>query len=264
MSWFDDNSGNPKRRRIALNIDDTGGSGGTVDVSMSIPKDLDVFWTNIESTGADDLDVTKADGLSAQTFQLSSFTYASRTMVLELDNFALVSTGKMEIAWLYFDQASPVNSEGSFTAATPETSHILDACPVQGPVLQAQPDPPGAGIPLQRISKKSTETLHVWWDITDVMERRCNNFAKYDLYEEPAWLDIDVELAGVSQSTMFTADETRLVFTPEQRYLVRTTIKAGSDGQDVTLILTVGITNGTTVRVADFRAICEVGDTAES
>lgn len=233
MSW----RASTEKHRVPLAVDCTGESGST-DVSFTVPTDWDHFWDRVASSGAD-VFVTDADGRTLLTFMRSTWTYASRSGVIDVDNWTAPAAA-MCLLWLYYGSGG-TNSEGAFVAATPKTARIDQTNPLSNPHrVVATPQRVGDTRPLGRISKASAEEVYLDWDVRGVLLRRLDTSAGSQLDEEISYVSYVVtDSGGSTVAGMVDATKTRF---PADGW-VRTLIKAGTHGQDYTAALTVVTTN---------------------
>ena len=251
MSWFDSDW----THRAAIVADNLSGAA-TIDITAVLPSDFDPLWDNIQADG-DDFRVTLADGVTLATYDLDAFNYASKQATIEIDNLSAGSTDAMIVAWLYWGNPAASSGVTPFVPSSAKTGYLVADCMPAGHLVTVAATRPGDTKPATRIQKTTSEELHIWWDLRAVLSRRAANFAGSPLCEEVDYLQFTVERAAATEATLFTESETRLLGSG----LVRTTIKAGQDGNDYTLILTVRTTAGKTLNP---RAMLLVRDIKES
>lgn len=241
---------------------------GNGDVTITVPPDWDEFWENIQADG-DDIRVTLGDGITPVDYQWASYTYATRTGVIELDgfgNFAGIPYAQM--GWLYFGNSAATDGSASFTASTPEDGFIHLGAPA-GIVFDLVEDSPGATVPAQEMAKTTTAETHVWWRLSGLESR----VAPYNLHtemEEPVGVIAAAVLSsGSAQASMVDNDGLRWVRTNDGSIYLRQVVKAGSDATNYTLAVTVVVTPrgwGATdnkPRTLTGRALLRVNDPAE-
>ena len=80
MAWLKlSGSTLPFAARFPIAVDASAlGASTDKDVTVTIPKTLELFWALIQSSG-DDIRITDADGITLVDYDWASFTYASRT-----------------------------------------------------------------------------------------------------------------------------------------------------------------------------------------
>lgn len=166
-AWYDENY--LYRWPIAVDAV-TGNDSGSVDINVTIPPTWDWFWDNVQDdTNGYDIIVCGSDGVTLTTFQYSGFNYANRSLTIQIDAYALDGTGKMNMIWLYWNYDGAPDETGSFTPSGPITGYIYREGPTYGNRLVAAPPSPGQTEPVTVLSKKTTETLRVWLDITNLL-----------------------------------------------------------------------------------------------
>lgn len=249
MSWLDDNY----RFRAPIAIDNSAGGGGTSDVTITIPSDWDLFWSNVQSTGYD-IRITTEGGGTAATWQRSSWTYATRTGVIQLDNYTMAASTTAQ-AWIYWGYASATDASGSFTASSPITGRIfLGAAPPR--VVVVSPERIHDVSPRTQLSKLSSEAVYVLWDFRKMLLRRRDPVEGSSVYEEISYVSsVEVQSQGTPQASMVDTTKTRLM-----DGAVVTWLKAGTSGTTYTAICKVVTTLGQTIEA---RAKVRVYDVAE-
>jgi len=252
VSWYDSDFS----YRASVSIDNTAGSGGANDWTLSIPAGWDHFWDNTLANGYDTVLVSE-DGSTKLDFERNVWIHASNSGNLRVDAHQLDTTN-MHHAWLYYgnasaaaDPATSVTISGALTAKA-ELGFAARA----RPMVLCRPERPGRTAPTPQISKPSTGTIHLWWDLGRILQKRATASNGKLLYEEIEYAQIEVYDGASDQSSLYDATATRIV---DGRY-VRTLIKAGTDGTDYTPRLTIGTTLD---RVLDFRALLQVRDVDE-
>ena len=237
MSWY--SSSWAKRAPIA--VDNTGGSSGGADVTITIPPGFDDFWDNVAVNGYDVI-ITGSDGATLTTFKRLTWTPGSKQGVLQVDNYVLTAS-TMQLLWLYWQGDSTSDLAGSFTASTPKTGYVTTTGP--GPVrIRSQHQRPGATLPAQPIAKGSGETLDVWWSTRQLLTMRRQPSANSLVEEEIDRVAIQVLSSGSDQASMHSDADTRFVETNDRQLYVRTRLAAGADDTDYTPELSITTTDG--------------------
>ena len=252
MSWF----GSAFAYRASVSIDNTAGSGSAKDWTVTIPEDWDHFWANTLVNGFDAV-LTKEDGRTKLSFERTTWAHATKTGSLSADSHQL-DTANMHAAWLYYgNSAAAVDPASSVTISGALTADVeLGFAARSRPMVLCRPERPGRTAPTPQISKPSTGTTHLWWDLGRILQTRTTASNGKRLYEEIEYAKIEVYDGAGAQAGMIDATKTRIV---DGRY-VRTLIKAGATGTDYTPRLTIGTTLD---RVLDFRALLQVRDVDE-
>lgn len=235
-NWYK-NGSTEWNRRYPVAIDAvTGTSSGTVDVTFSIPAAWDDFWANVtDTTNGYDIIVTGPDGRTLLSFDLSGFSYASRTCTVRIDGLALVDTGRMEMVWLYWSSTQASNLGAVVTISSAITGYIeLGEPPPQWLVL-ATPITPGETQPARRIAKKPSDAAHVYWDVTEVLLTRPSSalYARSTGYEGIAYA---VPSVAPGATSAVVAAQTRYFMAGDRLY-VRTRHTGGTDASEATIYL---------------------------
>jgi len=255
-SWYDAAWG----KRLAIAVDLTAGGSGptTADVQITVPTDSDEFWGLVQADG-DDVRVCSSDGKTLETYQLGSWTYASRLGVIDVDNAAL-EDGKMNVLYVYYGNAAAADGAGSFTPASAKTGYVELGCPAY-PEIRARPELPGATTPRAVAFKAVEDETFVWWDVTDLLIKRCADYAKAGMLEGVDYVkNYQVLNGGTPVASTTDLDETRFIEHAGRAYVMVLT-KGGADGTDYTLELQVVTTEG---RTLNLRALLKVRDVDES
>ncbi len=252
MSSFDE----AWARRRPIAIDNTTGSS-TIDAEFTIPEDWDDFWDHVQSDG-DDIRLVDADGVTVLDYQIAAaptFDVSARDGKLEINDYAAPTSDGTVLVWLVWDNDSATSAAGSFSTNTPKTCSVELGCP-SPPLVVGDREREGDTAPRRRMSKAPAEELHVWWDLEGLLSERCELNNGTSRYEEIDYVQFQVlNAAAADQSAMYDETETRFGRQGQSEALVRTTVKAGADGDDYTLSLTVGTTTG---RVLNPRALLQV------
>ena len=259
MSWLHEDH----RFRLAIAVNDVGGGSAAQEITFDLAtiSDLDQFWDSIidQVTGLD-IVPTDADGNTVIIYDLNAFNYAARTGTVRMSGYTTPAEG-MVLIWLYYSRTAAPDQTGAPTFVAPLTSSVEQGRAADRQIISA-PERPGATSPRAEVSKASAEVLHLWWNLTALLEQRPDDSAGSRLYEELDYAQFDVELAGATQAAMFDETGTSFVFDPDGDHTwVRTTIKAGTTAVSYTAILTVGTTTG---RVLEARAKLAVNDVDET
>jgi len=184
MAYYDENY----RYRVAVAVDFTTLSGtGTNDVSFTVPRFWDQFWGTIQADG-DDVRVCDSDGATLLDYQWSTFTYASRAGVIEVDNVpytSLPAAGGTKVIWLYFGYDAATDGSSSFTASGALTGviELLQADP--GMLARVAVERAGSETNLVNLPITDEEdALRVYIDLDARLRRRCARHNSANLGEE--------------------------------------------------------------------------------
>lgn len=238
--WLKDSNGNRFTDRMSVAVDNSGGSAGTIDWTMTIPAFADSFWTDIRSS-AQDLRVTAADGCTLLTFEAASFNSTTRTVTLEVDNDT-AEAGAVLQRWVYWGNAD-VSSVSTTVApaGTIRTGYLELGRPTYHQV-KVRPERPDSTRWQGRIQKSSTEQIWVFFDVREALQYFLDAFGKKHHYEEVVYATYEVLAGASAQAAMVDATSTRFL-----DGWVRVLVKAGSSGTTYTLSLTIVTTLGRTL-----------------
>jgi hypothetical protein len=249
MSWFNENW----KRRQPFAVDNTGGAG-TIDVELVIPPEWDDFWENVQVDG-DDVRVCLADGSVVASYKLAAWTHATRSGTIHVDNVVPGDADCIPLLWLYWDNAAAPSGAATFTVAAPKPSLLSLAGP-KGNVIRAKQERPDVAKPSSTVTKQTTETIHVWVDMSGQLERRSKAHNGTPLLDEIRWVKLQVLLSGVDQTAMY--NESRIRFVHPGWVLIE--ISGGTTATDYTISLTVDTTEGQRLNP---RALLKVRDVSE-
>lgn len=235
MAWYDD----AYARRVPIVVDDRAGSGSR-DVTVTVPSTLAEFWDTIQSDG-DDIRLTLDDGVTPVTYKWASFTYATRSGVIEVDN-ATAPQSAMCVLWLYFGNASATSGAGSFTASSVRTGHITATVPGPSvPILQglaSNARPPSVW------THALGESRRIWWDLTGLLDPLRAPSEGQTSGEEVQAVLADAQKAGSTVTTLWVAGSERVIVTPDGRTLAGYIATGGATGERYTDRLIVNTSAG--------------------
>lgn len=250
MSWYDD----AYLYRAPILIEDAAGG----DVTITVPADWDLFWDTIQADG-DDIRVTQEDGITLATYEWSTFTYASRAGVIDIDGYAGEPGCTKGVHWLYFGNSAATDGAGSFTASAPVDGFIHLGAPA-GHIVDLRQEEAGVEVPTQRLGKAVDADLYIWWRIAG-LQSRLTTYNKSSALEEVAGItEAVVATGGATQAGMTDADRLRIVETQDGYTYIRMYVDDGASGTDYTVRLGVLTTEG---RVITGRFLLEVFDPDE-
>jgi len=237
MSWYDEDQ--PHRRAISI---DNSLAAGTVDVEITIPPEDELFWGSVQSDG-DDVRVTDADGVTLLSYELTTWTYATRTAVLAIDALSIQATAGVYKASLYFGDAAAADASTTVTITSAVAGYIEQGSP-RGAVylVTAGPQPRNSTQPTVQLQKGADEIIVVWWRVDGILQRRPDEYEGRLLHEEMYGAQFAIETGGTPQASMIEQASQRFVeiaIASERRQYVVMKAKAGTDGTDYTAILDV-------------------------
>ena len=253
MAWLDSSWST----RIPVFVDKLSAGVSTEDLTFTVPVEMSVFWDNVESTGFD-IRVTDADGTTALTWQRQSFTKASFTCVLEVDDWTPPLADSMAQIWIYTGNSGASDTSGSFTAASARTGHLTALKPC-GRVLTWSPPTPGVTKPPLQVSVSTLEDARPWIDVSAGL---CNLDRKSQGRlegEEILWVTQEIHSSGSDTSARYNETTMRRF----DRGFIRLHIESDqlTSGTDYTLSLKVGTTEG---RILNPRVLIRCQDVAET
>jgi len=258
MSWFSEDW----PRRAAVSINNISG-GATIDAQLAIPSDWPEFWDHVQSDG-DDVRVTKADGVTLLSYDLDSWNYSAKTGNIQIDGYSGIpnagqdATLQVFIYWGHPD-APDASSVVSISSAKTMTVHLAHPGTGGYPMIRCRPPMIDVDTASFVITKQSTETIRVWWDLRDMMAVRGIRNESSKRLEEIDYFTFNVVTAIDEDAAAALFDETEnFVASP---HFISTLLKAGGDDSNYLMTLTVYTTEG---RVLDFRATLKVNDQSAS
>lgn len=250
MTWYDKNW----RYRAAVALDNSAGSGTTIDGQVTIPIHWDHFWNTIESN-AHSIRFTQSDGTTGCNYNRQTWTYADRSGVFQIDGVQAIAN-ESTVIYMYWGNSSAGDGDGSPTISSAKTGEIEVSAPLP-PIVSLQLDPYGSSNPKPRFQKTVDEVVDVWIDCRPSLARRSSSNAGSSRYEEIHSVNVDVQTNGSSQASMFDETKTRVI----DPGWVRIRVKAGSSGTAYTIIPKITTSLG---RVIEARAIMKVVNTNEA
>lgn len=213
------------------------------DVSVTVPPSCETFWRAAASGGVQsdgkDIRVTTANGTTLVTdLELTSFTYASRTLTMELDDASAGGSHDGEVLWLYWGNASATTVATTFASSSPLTGYILASRPAPDRVLTWHAEAPGVTAAADRVQKTANEAILVAIRYRDVLAKRRVPYGGSLFEEEPSTLTYGCYDAGSAQAAMI--DLTAIRLDNDFLYVL---LKAGSSGSIYT-VRVVMVTTG--------------------
>ena len=236
MSWFDSSW----KRRAAITVNNHSGAN-TIDIEVSVPSTYAQFWDEIQADG-DDVRVTLADGVTLATYKIDSFNYSNKVVNVHVDNVAASSADAAVVLWLYWNNASAASAVSTFTTSSAKTGYLEMGVPGTGshPVIPCRGESPGATVPRYQVGKQAAEDLHLWFNLSGVLNKRGARFQGSQLLEEIDYFTYTQSTGGGAVNATIDTAEHRLV----HPHFVRVTSKAGASGTNYVGKLTVATTEG--------------------
>lgn len=255
--------------RIAVAVDATAlGSATNKDVEIVIPKTLSAFWDAVDSDGHE-IRITTGDGVTEIDWGRVSWTFATRTATLK----ALGGSGgspwnapanATALIWIYVGNPDIVSDAASATAtSSPLTGYVSSAAP-RSPIPM-QPDPPGRAQPVNQIAMKSTEKVHLWFDISDRLGTGQEPYSGHPDLEELRYVVVSGEDGGTGE-TVAQVTQTRFVYNAGTYIRVSVDATGLANNDDVTLLVTATTLSpdgGGNDQIIEQRVLIQVRDTAD-
>lgn len=203
MSWYSEDY----KYRMPVLVDNRSGSA-TIDVEFTIPSEWGRFWNEIDSNGYG-IRLTDSDGVTLVTYQLASWTYATRTATIEVDAWSPAGSDGYYVLWLYFGIASATDGAGSFTAASAKSGYVHIAQPT-APTFVAQTVADGATTPPKSYQTDPASTLRLYCDITDELALQEAPLNESPAYEEVSTVAFETTDAGSTETNLWESTSVRL------------------------------------------------------
>ena len=248
MTWFDSSW----KHRAPISVDNTSGAS-TIDITCSVPAEWG-FWSTVKSDGTD-IRLVDADGSTVLTYKVDDWNYANRVATLKIDNYAAPSDAAVVLVWVYWGNAAASSAAGSFTVSSAKTGTIEPICQAR-PMIKVGHLQPGRTKPTDQLAKAGDETLHVYFDVGDVLNRRCEKINGSSRGEEIDYAILRVLSNESGVASMYDESKTRFI----NPGIVKCHITGGTSGTDYTISLRIGTTEG---RVFNPRVLLRVKDVKE-
>lgn len=236
MAWFKlSASTNPFNVRFPIAVDATGVASSTNrDVQVTIPKTLELFWESIGSDGFD-IRVTDADGITQIDYDWGSWTYASRTGVLEIygasgSNNWEAEASSIPLIWIYVGDSDAGDGSTTATLTSALNGYLSPERPSE--IIVVSDPTPGRQTPDNSRSKSSGDRRGYWFDFRPVLRQGARRYNDRSEWEELDFVEVSSESGG-SASSLEIESSTRF----EGAGLVRVVVSGGTDGTDYTLIV---------------------------
>jgi hypothetical protein len=212
MSWYNENY----KARWPISVDQSAWSSGATDIQVVIPPSMDIFWDTVEITGHD-VRFTAADGTTELTFKRSTWNYASKAAIFEID--AITPTQAcQQLLWLYWDYASATDGATTPTITSPVTGRLHILGPVF-PIAKIQEETAAQQRPNFAFPVDTGSTRTFWFNLDRILSRRAFLSEGLDYGEEISEVvasvvstaDSAVASAILQSNTRFTGRGGRLV-----------------------------------------------------
>lgn len=243
--------------RWSISLD---GNGSPADFQITAPADHP-FWDVIDSNGYE-LQICDSDGYTVLSYQLSGFSYSTKTLAIQIDAYTAVA-GVQQI-WLYAGM-SGAPSGASVLTISGARSGYLDPAEPASPVIAAIPERAGDTIPAVQIAKQAAEETWVTLDMRPALTRKLqptgDTTIKHDEWEEIKTVTYAIYAGASAQAAMVDATSPRI---QEGRW-IRFLVKAGTSGTNYTFRATIGTTypDNVSARTRNFSFKLQVYTVAE-
>jgi hypothetical protein len=266
-TWYSSNY----KYRLPISVDNSAGGTGTYSFSLTIPTDLDLFWSYVQSDG-DDIILTGPDGFTPITAANATaididngsggaFNGSSKLGRIRLDKYTAGTANSACFLWLYYGySAATVNSDfGAWSSPATVTAVVgREGGERVSPRILTRAEDDGATTPRTTIVKTSTGTQWVYWDFRQELNQRDEPYNGYLWYEGISSAVLSAEIATVNNTAVITA--TNVLLLGKRGAVIRTVHPAGSSGSDYLIKLKVTTSIG---RVFDRRFRLSVFDPVE-
>jgi len=229
--WYD----TAWKERAPVSVDILGGAGsaGTYDIELTVPADWSQFWSNIRAD-AFDVILTDADG-ALLTFKRSAFTYATKSLTLQVDNFNTLNNDATNLIYIYWNNASASDLSSSFSATTPKPALLFLGQPSNRLVGQDSINAQTTDSPSVIFGKTTTDDVFVWFNVGAYMSSRIDPYNKRLFFETVRFCQIEL-FGKTGVPVTLTCDETKTRFISGW---VAARLAAGTDGQNYTIACNV-------------------------
>lgn len=242
MRWFDD----AFLYRFPVVLDGSATAAGSVDATIALTALAAEFWATIQSD-ADDVRVSRADGLAMISYDLESLNYAGKTVTVELDGLTHHVTNTMTVIWVYFGDSDATNLADGITASSPLTGYTLFTGPGEEPIYSLG-SPAGTTATVNRRQKRSSETVFLWFAVGPFGDLAYPFKGRALPPEGPQSLSsVATAVAGYVGTVTAATSSIRLYQAPSGEVFARVTASGGTTANSYDLVLTVVTTEGRTL-----------------
>ncbi len=179
---------------------------------------------------------------------------------IEIDGYTVPGTGsRVYVLWVYWGQADCSTAITPLTISGADSGYIELSRPSTR-LISCKPQRPGDTVARDRVAKGTAESVFIWFNASELMSQRREEYAKSIDYEGISYVTSDVQAAGVTVGGMASVPSLRVVEYQDQLW-VRHTVSAGVDDTDYTALLTITTTLG---QVLTGRGVLQVRNVQES
>ncbi len=249
MTWYDSNY--KQRQPIAIDALVGDGSVQTKDVTITIPKTWDIFWDNIRSDMFDVIPVD-VDGNLLSFERVAGADVATRVLVMNIDAHD-VKTQAINQIFLYFQNPDQSSDPSSSVTIASAINAYIDISQAGGFIVRQPLNRPPTQSPLQAITKSTTDVIDVFFSVAGLFRSMSSPYADRADYEGISYVTVQsLDSSGVDSSARYEEGDTRII-----DGFVKARAKAGSDGADYALVVTVATS---TDQIIDIRCLVQVRD----
>jgi hypothetical protein len=194
MAWLEGYS-----YRVPITCDMSGLSGsGVNDVQVTLPTVWSHFWDEIDASGHE-IVVTTGDGTTdVSKFDWSSFTKATKTGVLEIEDVAYAHAPSVVKLFLYYGNSGAPDKSSAFTPSSAVAGHI-ELLAAAAPITLGR-ERPGAQTPVNEISITTSEHRALSIDLQALLRPLCQPEAGSRLGEEIS--EVTAKLTDTNDGTV--------------------------------------------------------------
>lgn len=227
--------------RLPILVNGSATAAGTIEWTAALTA-LDVrFWQKVQAD-LDDIAVYAADGVAGVEYDISGLNYALKTVTIEANDADHLVTNTMSLFWLVFGNATAVDGKDPFVPAGALTGYTLNTGPAPGEPIFTLENPLDETTPTQRLRKRSTETVFVWFQIGPLgMLSEPYNGRLFGEGPQSLSVTAPVGLTAPTAALRVWQSENRAL-------LCRMTISGGTDANSYDLVLNVVTTEGRTLQ----------------
>ena len=237
MGWYD--SAWTRRQAVAVNA--VTANAASIDISIDLPAIWGEFWENVDADG-DDIRVTRSDGTTLLGYKLANWNSTNKVGLIEIDAYDSLANAQQDatvVVFVYWGNgAASAAANANLTIANAKAGTVYLAEPGTGsyPIIRVRPSSGTTDIAAATIAKQPTETIRVWWDLSEMMALVRFRNQRSNRLEEIDYFTFYVEnVNAVHQAAMY--DETKNYI--KDPYMVSTYLSGGVDENNYLLKLVV-------------------------
>tara|TARA_R100000152_G_C6771101_1_gene197519 strand:- start:1085 stop:1846 length:762 start_codon:yes stop_codon:yes gene_type:complete len=248
MTWFDRDF--KQRKPITIDASAGDGSESVEDIEVDIPKQWDLFWDNIRSDMFDVVPVD-LDGNGIAFARKAGANYATRTLTLQIDGYR-VTTASMNQIYLYFQNASASDVSSGVTIASPLNGYI-ELSKAGGFLVKKNMTAPATQRPVVSFTKSVSDIVDVYFATTGLFRKMVSSYNGRNDFEGIKHISVQsLDSSGSNNASRYELDACRFI-----GGYIKVRVKAGSDGTDYALSVTITTSTGQSL---DLRCLIQVRD----